>query len=59
MSDDNFIDLFRQEGQEIIKLANTISNNDVLKLVEKIKNCKGNILLTGCGTSKLSNFLCK
>lgn len=53
MSDDNFIDLFRQEGQEIIKLANTISNNDVLKLVEKIKNCKGNILLTGCGTSAM------
>ena len=37
MSDDNFIDLFRQEGQEIIKLANTISNNDVLKIIKKIQ----------------------
>lgn len=53
MSDDNFTELFRQEGQEIAKLANTISKTEVLKLVEKIRKCKGNILLTGCGTSAM------
>lgn len=53
MMNNNYMELFQQEGQEIAKLANSVSSSELMNLIEKIENCKGNILLTGCGTSAM------
>lgn len=46
--------LFRIEGEEIEKLATSIEVEPVQKLIDLIATCKGNIFLTGCGTSAMA-----
>jgi D-arabinose 5-phosphate isomerase GutQ len=53
MVKDSFMTLFDKEGQGISKLANSVSAEEIKTLIDKIVTCKGNILLTGCGTSAM------
>lgn len=53
MVKNNFMSLFDKEGQEISKLTNSVSAEEINALVDKIAACKGNVLLTGCGTSAM------
>ncbi|TLF42392.1 KpsF/GutQ family sugar-phosphate isomerase [Lacticaseibacillus zeae] len=45
--------LFRIEGQEIQKLASSIDTVQVDALIRSIAEQRGNIFLTGCGTSAM------
>ncbi|MFT8705470.1 SIS domain-containing protein [Bifidobacterium aquikefiricola] len=42
------------EGEEIAKLTKTLDSEQITKLIDIIVNRKGNILLTGCGTSAMA-----
>ncbi|BBN97887.1 KpsF/GutQ family sugar-phosphate isomerase [Sporolactobacillus terrae] len=46
--------LFTLEGEEIAKLGKSISHDSLQSLVELIEKTKGNIFLTGCGTSAMA-----
>jgi len=51
------------EANSILKLADTVSSDAVLEVIGLIGNCRGKILLAGCGTSaaaakKIAHSLC-
>jgi Predicted sugar phosphate isomerase involved in capsule formation len=46
--------LFKLEGSEICKLANSLDMNNFQSLINRVSNCKKNIFITGCGTSAMA-----
>ena len=42
------------ESEEIARLAETVDEEVLETIVEKISSCKGKIILTGCGTSAMA-----
>lgn len=47
-------ELFKLEGNEICKLADSLDMNNFQSLINRINNCKKNIFITGCGTSAMA-----
>lgn len=51
------------EAAEVNALSKSIDNNQLLKLIDAISECKGKVITTGCGTSgvaagKIAHTLC-
>ena len=50
----NYAALFQAEGEEIIKLGQSISEEDFTHLLKTIEKNTNNVFLTGCGTSAMA-----
>ncbi|SHS24674.1 putative sugar phosphate isomerase involved in capsule formation [Mycobacteroides abscessus subsp. abscessus] len=48
---DSVNDTLTKEAEAILEIKNTFDHEQVEKVFELIKNCKGKIITTGCGTS--------
>ena len=44
----------REEAESLQKLADRIDETSVLKAAKALQNCKGKVILTGCGTSGMA-----
>lgn len=42
------------ESEEIVRLTETVDENVLETLIEKIASCQGKVILTGCGTSAMA-----
>ena len=45
---------FETESKEIERLADTVDEEIIEKIIDKIIDCKGKIVITGCGTSAMA-----
>ncbi|MDF7639567.1 SIS domain-containing protein [Lactobacillus sp. ESL0791] len=49
----NYANLFKIEGEEIVKLGQTLNFDELTQLVELLSGDEHNIFITGCGTSAM------
>jgi KpsF/GutQ family protein len=50
----DYVQLFKNEGEEIIKLGQTINHDQITQLISTLVKNTGNVFLTGCGTSAMA-----